>query len=300
MSDQASTSSSSSPAGSTGSGGDGAEVTEGQGAEASKEQTTQQALAEKRRIKIDDEELDEEEVVRRARKAKGADDTFREASKLSKSAQAFIKALQEDPERVLSDPRLPIDKKALAQKWLREQIEEELQDPHEKALKEKDQELKRYKDKEESERVRQEQEEYGKVVNQKKNEIGTALSKAMELSPLSKDPELQAATLREMALYLRVCKQRGWNPSPEEIAQHVSTSKLQTLKHMASKLSVEDLISSFGEEFIQKLHKHALEKLRAGRQRPEPEVSQNWEGRGQSQKREFVDPLRAVQAARTR
>lgn len=261
-------------------------------------QESVQTPAEKRRIKIDNQELDEEDVIRGFKKAKGADELFRTAAQKEKATKAFMRALQEDPESVLSDPRLPIDKQKLALKWLGQQVEEELLDPKEKEARELKNKLKKYEDQELTVKEQAEQAQYQKVVDAKRNEIGSILSKAMELSPLSKDPDTAAATLREMASYLRSCKQQGWNPDPKDIAEHVASSKVSTLKKLAESMSVQDLISTFGKEFVQKLHKHALTELQASRQKPQPQVSQDWVPRESGKKREFTDPMAAIKNAK--
>lgn len=238
-------------------------------------------------------EVDEDTLIRDYSKYTSADEKFREAAKLTKSTEAFLKALKENPEAVLSDPRLALKKKEIAEKWLREAIEAELETPEAKASRERDEELKRYKAKEQEEITRKEQEEYQKVVNQKREEIAKVLGQAMELSPLSKDPDTQAETLREMAVYLRACKAQGYDATPEDIAAHVLKQKINTLSKLAESLDVGDLVTAFGDSFINKIRRHDLEHLQKRRQKPAPETVDKWEPSNYPPKREFIDPYTA-------
>ncbi|MHA4915586.1 hypothetical protein, partial [Enterococcus faecium] len=78
----------------------------------------------------------------------------REAAEARKSIEGFWEALQKDPEAVLNDPRLPLDRKKLAEKWLVKQIEEELNppDPRDAKLTEAEKRIKEYEDREKAEK----------------------------------------------------------------------------------------------------------------------------------------------------
>jgi hypothetical protein len=232
-----------------------------------KEQPKQPTKKEKRWLtaKIDgkEERIDEETLLRDYQKFKAADQKFQEAAKIRQSTEQFLKALQEDPESVLSDPRITLDRKKLAEKWILQQIHEELtpQDPKDQKLKEYEAELAKYKQKEDDEVKTQQEQEYQKVVEAKRQELSNTFSEAMKKSPLSKNPETAAATLREMALYYRAAKQQGHSPTPDEIAQHVEQKYFKGLYELANTLEGEDLVAFLGDQLVKKIRKYDLSKL---------------------------------------
>ena len=66
--------------------------------------------------------VDEETLLREYQKSRAGDERLQKASALEKQMQQFVKQLQENPAAILSDPRLGINKQALAEAILREQI----------------------------------------------------------------------------------------------------------------------------------------------------------------------------------
>lgn len=273
--------------------------TEGQGEESSQGQEQNQdgrnppaPKAPKRFIKVDDESIDEETIARDYKKWKGADQKFREVAQARQSIEAFYEALQNDPEKVLGDPRLPIKKRELAMKWLREQVEEELQevDPKDQKLSEVEKELKKYKDQEAKQKQDAEKQEYQKVVDSRREAIATTLTKALELSPLSKSPDVQAEVLKEMAGYLRMCRQAGHDVTPDELAAHVQRNRMSSYHTLANQLEGDELIGWLGEAIVKKIRKADLARIDRQHQAPPPDVAEDWSPSERKQKREIIDP----------
>jgi len=174
--------------------------------------------------------------------------------------------------------------------WLRESIEAQLEDPNVRALRERDEELGRYKAKEQEEMTKREKAQYESFVSERKEAIGKTLSEAMQLSPLSKDPVTQAETLREMAVYIRICREQGHDPSPKELAQHVENKTLKSYASVANQLDGDELLSFLGDAIVNKIRKADVGRLQAKRNAPAPEVSSSWEPNSRSTRREFQDP----------
>ena len=214
------------------------------------------------------EKVDEETLLRDYQKYKASEQKFQEAAKIKQSMEQFMKALKEDPEAVLSNSKLPIDRKKLAEKWLYEQIQQELDppDPRDQKVKEYEEELKKYKQKEEEEVKTKEEQEYEQAVSKRKNELGNLFSEAMKASALSKHPETSAATLREMALYYRACKEAGETPDAQELAAHVEKKYYKGLYELANTLEGDDLVQFLGPQIIKKLRAYDLGQLTKGKQ----------------------------------
>jgi hypothetical protein len=257
--------------------------------------TETQAQAERRKLKAKvngkEREVYEDDVIRDYQKYASADEKLREAAQKKKDIDAFYERLESDPESILNDPRLPINKRDLAMKWLTEQIEEELtpQDPREAEFREMQKKLSEYQSKEQRENETKAEQEKRQLVDQRREIIANTLSKAMELSPLSKDPEVAAQTLREMALHMRLCKDAGYDVSPEELASHVEKKNIKTYHTLANRLEGDDLISFLGEDIVQKIRRADLSRIKKAREVEAPQVARSWEARSPSQ-RSFVDP----------
>lgn len=250
----------------------------------------------KRFIKVGDESIDEETITRDYKKWKGADQKFRETAQAKQSIDAFYEALQKDPKKLLSDPRLPIDRRQLALDLMREQIEAEMleSDPEAKRMSDTEKELQTYKEREAREKEARERQQYEAVVSQRREALASTLSKALELTPLSKNPAVQAETLREMATYMRLARQAGYEASPEELAHHVSGNKLSSYRTLAEQMEGDELLEFFGEKIAMKMRKADLSRIRKAREQPAPETApqEDWRSRSESgKKREFVDPM---------
>ena len=222
-----------------------------------------------RKYKIGNEEvsLSDEDIARDYSKWKGSDKAFREASDAKKATEAFMKALREDPEKILNDGRIPIDKRKLAEKWLMDEIEKEMNppDPRDAKLSDAERRLKEYQDREEAEIKAKEEHEYETVKEQRKSEISKTLSQAMQATHLSKDPESAASVLREMAIYMRAARERGEDVTPDELVEHIHNQRFSQFYNLAHKFEGEELIEFLGEEIVNRIRKSDLARLRASR-----------------------------------
>lgn len=266
----------------------------------------------KKYVRVGDELMEEGELLKLREKAKGADKLFREAAEMRKNSQAqiqkFFQSFLQDPQSILSHPKLniPVEKrKEIGEQLLRQALEYEMSDP-------RDRELAKYKQREQleqQERQRREAEEQTNEMKQKtearKREISDQLAKAMELTPLSKDPITAASTLREMALYLRAARQNGESPTPEDIANHVADKRHREYYALANTLSGEELVSFLGDEVVKKISKYQIDKLRqrrgAGQQQSANQSSASWGSpKPKNKQRTRIDPMGARERARQR
>lgn len=223
-----------------------------------------------RKIKAGDEELtlSDDDIAKNYQKWKGADAKFREAAEAKKSVEAFMKQLQEDPEAVLNDPRLPIDRKKLAEKWLVKQLESELNppDPRDAKLSETERKLKEYEDKEAKAKADVEAKEYEAAREQRKAKLSETLGEAMKATHLSAHPESAAGVLREMAMFMRAARERGEEVTPQELVEHIHSTRFNQLYTLAHQFDGEQLIEFLGEEIVTRIRKADLAKLRAKRE----------------------------------
>jgi len=222
-----------------------------------------------RKYKIGEEEvsLSDEDIKRDYSKWKASDKAFREAAEARKATEAFMKALQEDPEKILSDKRIPLDKRKLAEKWLLESIDSELNpaDPRDAKLSETEKRLKEYEERDKKAEEDKQTQEYEAAKEQRKTAISQTLLKAMEATHLSADPETSASVLREMALYMRACKERGENVTPDQLVEHIHNQRFTQFYSLAHQFQGEELIEFLGEEIVNRIRKTDIERIRKSR-----------------------------------
>jgi hypothetical protein len=228
-------------------------------------------------------------------KEKAADQKFREAAEMRKQMAEFEKKLAEDPESFFNDPRIPKQKRReIAEKLLMKELEEELQ-PKLTAEQRELEELRGFKkSKEDEEMTAKEQEEatqFQKVVAQRQEAIAATFQKALELSVLSKNEATSAEVVREMAMYMKLCKKAGHQPTPEEIAGHVESRFMSSFQGLAADLEGEDLVKLLGKDIIKKLRKYDLSQLESRMSKREPITATDWKPREErTGKREYVSP----------
>lgn len=178
------------------------ETTQEGSSEASTEEAAAPApttAAEKRRLKLkfdnDEQEMDEEEVIKLAQKAKGSEKRFAEAAEMRKAAEAsrketlaVMEMLRSDPLSVLRDPALGVDVKALAQKVLEDEIRELELSPEEKTIRDLTKELEDIKTKQKdeltkAEKARAEKEEAEHIAKTEQELINAIESSDLPVSP---------------------------------------------------------------------------------------------------------------------
>lgn len=242
-----------------------------------------------------EESVDEETLIREYQKAKAGDERLAKATALEKQMNQFVTQLRENPAAILSDPRLGVNKQALAEAILREQIETELEDPKDREAKTLREKLKAYEEREENEKrttkETAEKAERAEAVSKAQARLQDTFEKAMEQSVLSKNPETAAATIRDMALYYRMARQQGHDVTPEELAAHVERKQLSNLHAAASTLSGEELVSFLGAEVVKKIRAHDLGQLEAKIGKPSTQANDSWAPRTEKPKeQQFIDP----------
>jgi hypothetical protein len=226
-------------------------------------------------------------------KEKAADQKFREAAELKKQYDAFEKKLAEDPESFFNDPRIPKQKRReIAEKLLMKELEEEFS-PQLTAEQKRIRELEEYKNSVEQEKMtakeKEQQAQFQQVVAKRREELAATFQEALSHTALSKHEGTSAEVVREMALYTRLCRDAGHNPSPKEIAEHVESRFMSSYQGLTETLSGEDLVKFLGKGIIKKLREYDLGQLESRKPKQEPQTATEWQPREErANKRDFV------------
>jgi hypothetical protein len=280
------------------------ETTEGEGKKPKAPAVPKPKAPQVRKYKIGEEEvsLTDDDIKRDYSKWKASDKAFREAAQARKATEDFMKALQEDPEKILSDKRIPLDKRKLAEKWLLESIDSELNptDPRDAKLTDIEKKLKEYEDRDKKAAEEKQSQEYEQAKEQRKQAISQTLLKAMQSTHLSADPETSASVLREMALYMRACKERGEDVTPDQLVEHIHNQRFTQFYALAHQFNGDELIEFLGDEIVNRIRKTDIERIRKARGGGAPDKSYRDENRANnqpSQTRKTMDPWQAREHA---
>jgi len=228
-------------------------------------------------------------------KEKAADQKFREAAEMKKQIAEFEKKLAEDPESFFNDPRIPKQKRReIAEKLLMKELEEELQ-PQLTAEQREIEELRKFKKSKEDEEMtakeKEQQAQFQKVVEKRREELAATFQEALSHTALSKHEATSAEVVREMAVYARLCKQAGYNPSPKEIAEHVESRFMSSYQGLTESMSGQDLVNFLGKSIIKKLREYDLSQLESRKPKQEPQTATEWQPRDErSSKRDYASP----------
>lgn len=217
------------------------------------------AILKKLKIRGKEMEVDDSKYHEYAQKGAAATETWQEAAKMKKEADAFMARLKSDPRSVLTDPNLGIDFRKVAEDFLYDKITEESLSPEQKAQRDKERRLEileaQAKERAESESERERQAEH----NHYRNEYDQKITKALTASGLPKT----TGTVRRVAEYLRQDIQDGIDRDPAEYVETVRQDYIEDIKELISKLDGKTLIKMFGEETAKKMRISDLERLKS-------------------------------------
>lgn len=226
------------------------------------------------KLKADGEEFefdatDEEAVKREIMKSRGADKRFKEAAAFRQQAETFFSMLK-DPaqlEKVLADPRIGVDVKKWAEEYVWKQIEESQLTPEQKAQRDKDRDYERLKRQEDDEKLTKvEREKQQRQAGYESNYEKTIM-KALELKGVPKDQY----TVMKMADYMIAAVKKGYDLSPDEVADLVKQDNAHYFKAHTSEMNEDQFLEFLGEQSAEKLRKADLKRLRSPTSNPFPE-----------------------------
>lgn len=203
------------------------------------------------KVKVDGQELevDEKELLRGYSHQKAANKILQEGKAAHKQATEFIEMMK-DPQQALKVlNKLGHDPRALAEKYLIEQLEDEMMDPRDKALREAQNRLKSI---DESERLQ-------KQAIQKAHH-DEMVKKHMENYEQSFIQTLQKAevpankyTVGEMAKYIGRAAKIGFEMTTDEAAQLVKQDIKQAQLSLIGNADGETLLKLFGDDVANKM-----------------------------------------------
>jgi len=218
-------------------------------------------LAKKYKVKLDGEEVevDEDELIRNYQLRKVSDKRLQEGVKARKQAEAFIQMLKADPKKVLSDPRLGIDAKKIAEDIIYEQLQQEMMTPEQKELAEYKAKVQKF----ESEQKRAAEEKARQEAQALRDADTKALieemTDALDQSGLPKNDVTLDSIRREM---IRAYNAGFKNVKAHDVMDLVRAEFMRNMQAVTNGTSEEALIKILGEDVANKIRNYDVESYK--------------------------------------
>lgn len=232
-------------------------------------------LSKKLKLKIDGAEVEEElpfeidennkeqveYLKRNLQMSKVANKRMSESAATRKQAEQFIEMLQNDPMRVLSNPKLMGEEKfqKIAEEFLAKKIQAQMMTPEERQRAEMEERLRKYEEQEKTNKEKAEQEQMQALQAHYQESYTKTITQALESSNLPKNPY----TVKRMAQLLQQNIKHGLDLEPSHLAQLVREDYQKELASLINAANPEQIIAMFGEDTVNKLRKHDLQKLKS-------------------------------------
>jgi hypothetical protein len=230
--------------------------------ESSKEAVKEAVAEAKRRLKIDDEEVDEEEVIKTYRERKGhqqaANKKLQEGTLLRKQAEEFVGMLK-DPEKFWEVARkMGHEPRTMAEKVLVKHLEEEMMTPEQKAQRQRDFELAQFKAEKEA-RERTEKERDAQILRDRfAQDYTQQFTQALKETNLPPTKQTVAA----MARYIGEATKINFKMTAQEAAKLVKEDMMEAQRRLIGETDGEMLIKLLGDDVANKIRKWDTGRLR--------------------------------------
>lgn len=212
----------------------------------------------------EESEHTEEEIIRLASLGKGANKKFEEAAGIRKQAEQFMKQLKEDPMSILTNPKLGIDFKSIAEDYLYKSIQEDMLSPDQKKQRDLEAELEKYRSKDKEELTKKQEAEQARAEAHYTEHYDKMISSGLADSGLPKT----ASTIRSVAKYLNMALEAGYDVDVKDIIPLVKQDYLNQIKELFGASDGDTLLALLGDN-TDKIRKADLARLR-GSQQPIP------------------------------
>lgn len=214
-----------------------------------------------RKIKLGDMEYDEKTLQSMIDKANGADKRFLEASKMRKESMRFFKLAKENPKEFLRLTGMDAEKfKKFTYDEVAQDIKNKLRDPKEVALEEAEKRIKEYEAKEAEQKKVAEEAELSKKAKALEQKFHAEMIEALEAFPELPKNGFTVAKLAEAIDVVRA--KTGILLTAKEVAPKVVADMRKQVEGVVKGLSVEQLIALIGQQSVDAILKHSLEKVK--------------------------------------
>src|SRR3990167_2989315 len=220
------------------------------------------------KLKIDNEEVDDEidledekELIKRLQLAKVAPKRMEQYAKLSKEynqIQEEVEMLMNEPHKVLTDPRLNIDRKKLVEQLMAIDAEEASKSPEQKEIEKLQSELKKFKEDNEKTQKQKQDDDVNKKVADQAKKYEDDMIKAIETEGLPRSKYF----IRRMAAFMDTALKNKVNLEMKDIAPLVKEEALKDIRELVGLVSDEKLEDFFGKDLFERKRKERIKKAK--------------------------------------
>ena len=224
------------------------------------------------KLKIDNEEVDDEidledekELIKRLQLAKVAPKRMEQYAKLSKEYNqiqeevgTLVEMLMNEPHKVLTDPRLNIDRKKLVEQLMAIDAEEASKTPEQKEIETLQSQLKKFKEDNEKTQKQKQDEEVNKKVADQAKKYEDDMIKAIETEGLPRSKYF----IRRMAAFMDTALKNKVNLEMKDIAPLVKEEALKDIRELVGLVSDEKLEDFFGKDLFERKRKERIKKAK--------------------------------------
>ena len=226
--------------------------------EAKKEAAVAAAMK-KLKVKGKEIEVDEANYHAFAQKGAAATETWQEAAKMKRDAEAFVHRLKTNPREVLLDPSLGLDFRKIAEEYLWEQIQDEQLSPEEKATRSRDRELEKYRAAEKETESKAAEAKAKELHNHYAADYDRQITTALSKSGLPKT----TGTVRRMTDYMLHDVRAGISRDPSEYIDQVRQDYIHDIQELFGQTDGDTLLKLLGDETGKKLRLADLKRLKS-------------------------------------
>jgi hypothetical protein len=191
----------------------------------------------------------------------------------SRQMSGLVQALKEDPMSVLSNPALGHDVKALAEKIVWDGIQEQRMSPEQRRLRDLETENSRYKkDQEATERQKQEAQQ-AQATAARRAWFEKTFTETLQRHGMPADPQV----FGQMAYNVKLFKREGMPLDMDKVAEKTRADFMRWTNAWNLNTPDEKISENVPEDFVKKIRKWDLARLRAKGLSPKPGPKANTE-----------------------
>ena len=216
------------------------------------------AALKKLKVKGKEIEVDDAQYHSYAQKGAAATQTWEEAAKMRKDAENFVHLLKTDPLKILKDPNLGLDFRKIAEDYLWEQLQDEQMSPEQKAQRDQQRELEKYRKAEQDRRAKEDGDRQKELHSKYAQDYDKRISAALATSGLPKT----TGTVRRMVEYMSHDVKLGLSRDPSDYVDMVREDYMRDIQELFGSTDGDTMLKFLGEEGSKKIRASDLKRLK--------------------------------------
>lgn len=233
------------------------EVTEVEEKATEQEKKVEAALK-KLKIKGREVEVDDSKYHEFAQKGAAATETWQEAAKMKRDAEAFLHELKTNPLKVLRDPNLGVDLRKIAEQAIWEEMQEESLSPEQIEQRKKDAELEEYRAEKEAKKKADEEQKMSELDQHYSADYDKRITAALHTAGLPRT----TGTVRRITDYMLNDVRNGVERDMADYLEHVRQDYMADFAEFFDATDGEKLSKFLGDKNLKKVRESDLKKMK--------------------------------------